>query len=231
MPENTMAKGIFAHQPSLVTPTYKEQAYQMIKDAILFQRFQVGVMYSQESICKELGISRTPVREALLELQKEGFVTYSRNKGIQVVPITQTEAHDILEMRSYIEKLSAGLAAQRASAGELVVLQRCVSDTKLNLDSGDQSLLYHIDHQFHRTIATMTHNSWIIRTLDMLLSHYLRFEDTSIYLNKDNAKKILDEHIEVCDAILKHDSKQAEEAIDKHLSNSYRRTVNKFWYD
>ena len=62
------------------TETYKNQAYDLIKNAILYNRFRVDAIYSQEAICTELGISRTPVREALLELQKEGYVSFARGR-------------------------------------------------------------------------------------------------------------------------------------------------------
>ena len=78
------------------TLTYKEQAYELIKDAVLFNRFRVGAIYSQDEICEELGISRTPVREALLELQKEGYVTFARGRGVKVVPVTYEIEKDIL---------------------------------------------------------------------------------------------------------------------------------------
>ncbi|MEG1294654.1 MAG: GntR family transcriptional regulator, partial [Clostridium sp.] len=66
-PEDSLLGGGYIH-----TNTYKEQAYKLIKDAVLYNRFRVGAVYSQEAICNELGLSRTPVREALLELQNEG---------------------------------------------------------------------------------------------------------------------------------------------------------------
>ena len=71
------------------TNTFKEQAYELIKDAILYNRFRIGAIYSQEAICNKLRISRTPVREALLELQKEGYVCFCRGKGVKVVPVTE----------------------------------------------------------------------------------------------------------------------------------------------
>ena len=74
------------------TETYKNQAYDLIKNAILYNRFRVDAIYSQEAICTELGISRTPVREALLELQKEGYVSFARGKGVKVVPVTEQDA-------------------------------------------------------------------------------------------------------------------------------------------
>ena len=72
MSENNSVAGIFSGHGQIKTPTYKEQAYRLIKEAILYQRFQADTIYSQEAIYQELGISRTPVREALLELQKAG---------------------------------------------------------------------------------------------------------------------------------------------------------------
>ena len=104
------------------TETYKNQAYDLIKNAILYNRFRVDAIYSQEAICTELGISRTPVREALLELQKEGYVSFARGKGVKVVPVTEQDAGDILEARIFLESHNAKLAAEigRASCRERV---------------------------------------------------------------------------------------------------------------
>ena len=106
--------GIFSGHGQIKTPTYKEQAYRLLKEAILYQRFQADTIYSQEAICQELGISRTPVREALLELQKENYIRFCRGKGIQIVSLDDQAIHDILEMRIYLEMAGAELAAQRA---------------------------------------------------------------------------------------------------------------------
>ena len=114
MSENNSVAGIFSGHGQIKTPTYKEQAYRLIKEAILYQRFQADTIYSQEAICQELGISRTPVREALLELQKENYIRFCRGKGIQIVSLDDQAIHDILEMRIYLALAGAVLAAQRA---------------------------------------------------------------------------------------------------------------------
>lgn len=118
-----MAEELFGGQDVGATPSYKEQAYRLIKEAILFNRFRVGAIYSQDDICKELGISRTPVREALLELQKDGYVSFSRGKGVQVVPVSDRDARDILETRMYIECINAKLAANRAAQRDLQAMR------------------------------------------------------------------------------------------------------------
>ena len=122
-----MAEELFGGQDVGATPSYKEQAYRLIKEAILFNRFRVGAIYSQDDICKELGISRTPVREALLELQKDGYVSFSRGKGVQVVPVSDRDARDILETRMYIECINAKLAANRAAQRDLQAMRESLT--------------------------------------------------------------------------------------------------------
>ena len=131
-----MAEELFGGQDVGATPSYKEQAYRLIKEAILFNRFRVGAIYSQDDICKELGISRTPVREALLELQKDGYVSFSRGKGVQVVPVSDRDARDILETRMYIECINAKLAANRAAQRDLQAMRESLDRLRPALHQG-----------------------------------------------------------------------------------------------
>ena len=211
------------------TPSFKEQAYALIKDAILFNRFRVGAIYSQEAICTELGISRTPVREALLELQKDGYVSFCRGKGVQVVPVSQTMAHDILEARLYAERVNAELAAVRATQQERDYLIQTLKDLQENLEGRDGQLLYRVDHRFHRGVAAAAHNQLMYRQSEVLLDHYLRFEVKSVYNNSIDGKIVFEEHVAILDAIQSGNGERAKQAMEKHLTNSYRRTVSQFW--
>jgi len=211
------------------TPSFKEQAYALIKDAILFNRFRVGAIYSQEAICTELGISRTPVREALLELQKDGYVSFCRGKGVQVVPVSQTMAHDILEARLYAERVNAELAAVRATQQERDYLVQTLKDLQENLEGRDGQLLYRVDHRFHRGVAAAAHNQLMYRQSEVLLDHYLRFEVKSVYNNSIDGKIVFEEHVAILDAIQSGNGERAKQAMEKHLTNSYRRTVSQFW--
>ena len=211
------------------TPSFKEQAYALIKDAILFNRFRVGAIYSQEAICTELGISRTPVREALLELQKDGYVSFCRGKGVQVVPVSQTMAHDILEARLYAERVNAELAAVRATQQERDYLVQTLKYLQENLEGRDGQLLYRVDHRFHRGVAAAAHNQLMYRQSEVLLDHYLRFEVKSVYNNSIDGKIVFEEHVAILDAIQSGNGERAKQAMEKHLTNSYRRTVSQFW--
>lgn len=229
MAETTAATGIFSDQPQIVTPTYKQQAYDLIKDAILYQRFRADAIYSQEGICQELGISRTPVREALLELQKEGYVHFCRGKGIKIVPIGANDIYDILEIRFYTEQTCAALAAQRATKQDLDKMRGFLDEIKKNLESKDGVMLYHIDHQFHRALAAASGNGWLLRSIEDILDNYLRFEVRSVYNNLIDANKVLSEHWAIYEAVGAQNPEKAQQAVMRHLENSYSRTLSKYW--
>lgn len=229
MAETTAATGIFSDQPHIVTPTYKQQAYDLIKDAIIYQRFRADAIYSQEGICQELGISRTPVREALLELQKEGYVYFYRGKGIKIVSIGADDIYDILEIRLYTERICASLAAQRATKKDLEKMSGFLDEIKKNLDSKDGVMLYHLDHQFHRALAEASHNSWLLRNIEDILDNYLRFEVKTVYNNLIDANSVLDEHRAIYEAVKSGNSEKAQQAAERHLERSYNRTLSKYW--
>lgn len=226
MPENdnSLLGGGYIH-----TNTYKEQAYELIKDAVLYNRFRVGAIYSQEAICSELAISRTPVREALLELQKEGYVCFSRGKGVKVVPVTEKDAKDILEMRIFTEKNNARLAALRGTDEAIEEIMNCLKELNEKLITRDSRMLYRIDHKFHRSIAIATGNGWMLRQTSLILDNYLRFEVKSVYNNSIDAQIVTEEHEAIGSAIKDRNHEKAEQAMNRHLMNSYKRTLSQIW--
>lgn len=229
MTESNLTNGIFPAKQQIRTATYKEQAYELIKTAILYQKLKPDTIYSQESICQTLNISRTPVREALLELQQEGYIQFQRGRGIQIVSLDGKTIHDILEMRIFQEKAAAQLAAIRATQEDLDYIGQCLEEHQKNLNSQDIDLCYRLDHQFHRSIARAAHNDYLYRTIDDVLDHYLCFEVLSIYNSYSCADTIWEEHKGLYDALLEHDSEKAVQVAETHLQNAYRRTMKGHW--
>ena len=229
MSENNSVAGIFSGHGQIKTPTYKEQAYRLIKEAILYQRFQADTIYSQEAICQELGISRTPVREALLELQKEDYIRFCRGKGIQIVTLDDKAIHDILEMRIYLEMAGAELAAQRATAADLDYIKECLESNQRHRSTDNIIQNYRMDHQFHRSVAKAAHNNLLYNTLDDVLNHYLRFETLTVYQSQTSSQSIVDEHQALYEAVKNRNAQQARQAAASHLENAYRRTLGNYW--
>lgn len=225
------AVGIFSGHGRIKKTTYKEQAYRLIKEAIIYQKLKPGTIYSQEAICQELGISRTPVREALLELQNEEYIHIRRGRGIEVISLDEKAIHSILEMRIYLEIASAELAAKRASKEDLDYIAECLENSQQNLDSQDIILCYRLDHQFHRAVAKAAYNEILYNAIDDVLNHYLRFEVLTVYQSKNDANLIWKEHNELYYAIKEHDSQKAHYAAKKHLQDAYKRTLGNYWFE
>ena len=147
---------------SAIAPvTMKQQAYELIKDAILYRRLQIGITYSQDALCSELNISRTPVREALLELQQEGYIAFMRGKGIQVIPVTRKRAQDIVEARYYLELSGARLAAQRRTAAQIEALEQLLLEQESRCHDRAVRASYQLDRKFHHEIFLASGNTWM----------------------------------------------------------------------
>ena len=221
--ETVNAKGIFEGKKGIVMPTYKEQAYELIKEAIIYQRFSIGEIYSQESICNELGISRTPVREALLELQKAGYIKFHRGRGISILPVTNDEVKSILEMRIYNERYSARLAARRITEADLKRLRQVLVQMEDKLETSDSEELYEMDRYFHHILLEAGKNIWLLKIVEDLRDNFLRFENRTIFRELQVRHQVLTEHKHIYDRIASRDEEGADRAMEQHLSQTYHR--------
>lgn len=228
--DTSKTKKLNNHGP-LKNATLKEQAYSLIKDAILYRRLQKNVVYSQDDLCEELGISRTPVREALIELQNENFISFVRGRGFKVVELTKKEALDIVEMRRDIELFGAELAAKRINDDQLTRLEAKHEKMADSINSKNTKLLYSLDYDFHNIIFEATGNSWLIDTIIKLRTHFLRVETQSAFSDIKTAKAVLKEHEGVVEALKKHNPKMARKAMEHHLNCTYKRTVTNILND
>lgn len=223
-PEET---SFFSGSHAIVTPTYKQQAYDLIKEAILYRRLEVGVVYSQDSICTELGISRTPVREALLELQQEGYLTFLRGRGISVQRMTTQEAKEIVEMRFYMERFSSRLAAQRAKPEHLSEMKENIELMRQGNGTTDHRYLYKLDRTFHQIMGEAAGNNWLRETIDKLRDHFLRIETQTAFDDPVMSAEVVREHEAIYQAILAGDQDRAEHTMNLHLERTYERTIRK----
>lgn len=206
--------------------TMKQQAYDLIKDAILYRRLQIGITYSQDALCNELRISRTPVREALLELQNEGYITFMRGKGIQVTPVTHKRARDIVEARYFLEVTGTRLAAGRRSEENLrnmTLLQEQMSSEPCFTEP---RVPYQLDREFHREIFLAADNSWLQEEMEQMRDHFLRIETQTAFDRPERATEVLQEHQAILDAIRAGDAGKAVEAMRHHLDCTIRRTID-----
>ncbi len=209
--------------------TFKEKAYILIKNSIMFNKFRVEGIYSQDDICDEIEISKTPVREALLQLQNEGFVKILRGKGVQIVPVNHGRAKDIIETRLLLEVNNAYFAASVLDEISKNEIKSCLDDLENFLVSKDSNYLYVIDHAFHKSIAKATKNKIFYKQTCLILDNYLRFENKNVYNNLIDGKIVFEEHRLIAEAIFNRDPKNASKNMETHLLKSYNRTLKEIW--
>lgn len=207
---------------AIVTNTYKDQAYRLIKDAIIYKKLALGSVYSQDLLCAELKISRTPVREALLELQKEGYLRILRGKGIYILPVTKEEAQDIIEMRYFVEALGCELAAARRNEQDLhnmlsVFKEMEARDGQIT----DFVMLYRLDRLFHLAIFEAAKNKRMQQIIEQLRDNFLRVEDQTAFA----IEPVIQEHRAIYQAIASADPEAAKQAMQVHMENSKKRTM------
>ena len=209
---------------TLSTATLKDQAYALIRENILFHKLTPGEVYAQDAFCSELGISRTPVREALLQLQQEGYVRFLRGKGIEVVPVTGKRAAAIIEARYYLEPHACYLAAKRRTEEHLKKLDAVLRAMDENMERRDPDVMYQLDRQFHALIFEAADNEWLSDCLNRLRDDFLRVETYSAFDSLEQAHAVWEEHCKIANTLRDGDASAALEAMQEHLYQITART-------
>lgn len=197
-----------------------DRAYQVIKQEILANRLRPGDVLPAERFVRELGLSRTPLREAIQRLEKEGFVEIKPRMGTFVSHLNLREIQDMYQVRRELEGLAARLAAERASPERLAevesALKRFSPKGKVNyaeMSEAGQSL--------HRLIIESCGNRVLAGFIRSLHEHFSRFRSLSL----DIPEKIMAshaEHLNILDALKRHDGARAEELVHQHFDHAGR---------
>ena len=128
------------------------RVFNSIENAILNGEYSDGESLNELKISKELGVSRTPVREALMQLELEGLVRSIPNKGAVVVGVSEQDTRDIYEIRVRIEGLAARLAAEKMTPEEVRALEKIVELQEFYLMKNDTEQIFRLDTDFHKII-------------------------------------------------------------------------------
>lgn len=135
-------------------------------------RLQIGITYSQDALCSELNISRTPVREALLELQQEGYIAFMRGKGIQVIPVTREArtGHCRGALLFGAERRTTCGATTHGAQTE--ALEQLLLEQESRCHDRAVRASYQLDRKFHREIFLASGNTWMQEEIEKLRDHF-----------------------------------------------------------
>ena len=194
----------------------RDIVYQELKTQIMTGSIKPGTRIMEVEIAEEMGVSRTPIREAIRKLEKEGFVTIEPRKGVYAADLSVYDMVEALEVRQTLEGLAAGLAAERITDEQREALIECTENFNKAVAEENSQDMIHFDTKLHHLIVEASDNKVLVDMVSRLQELVLRFR----YLYFSDFKRssaMPEEHKQIVDAVCSGDAEKAREAADIHI--------------
>lgn len=197
----------------------REIVFETLREAIISGKLKAGERLMEVQLAEEMGVSRTPVREAIRKLELEGFVVMVPRKGAYVAGISTKDITEVFEIRAALESLAASLAAERITEEELEELERLLVQVAECAQKDDLEKLIEIDTQFHDCLYKASRNDRLVQIISNLREQIQRFRTTSL-ASPGRMKQTLKEHKKIVEAISQRDMKLAHDLAIEHIENA-----------
>ena len=197
----------------------RELVLDAIRSAIMNGTLQPRERLMEIQMAEELGVSRTPIREALRKLELEGFIVMVPRKGAYVSDLSFKDIADVFEIRAALEGLAAGLAAERITEEELERMERLLVEKQEAITQDDISKLVEVDTKFHELMYQASRNVRLGSIISNLREQIQRFRLTSLSYPGRN-KLSLEEHKKIVEAIQARDYQMARQLATEHIENA-----------
>lgn len=197
----------------------RELVLDAIREAIINGSLQPRERLMEIQLAEELGVSRTPVREALRNLELEGFIVMVPRKGAYVADLSIKDVVDVFEIRAALEGLAAGLAAERITGEELEEMERQLVEKGEAIAQNNFTRLVEVDTKFHETMYKASRNERLSSIISNLREQIQRFRSTSLSY-PGRMRESLDEHRGILEAIESRDVTLARQLAQEHIENA-----------
>jgi DNA-binding GntR family transcriptional regulator len=194
----------------------REYALRQIQENIENLQLKPGSTVSENELAKELGLSRTPVREALQELQKSNLIEVYPQRGIIIARIDFEVVAEMAFLRCVLEKAVVEALCDCITEENILELERNIKLQEFYLNSKSAGKIYELDNEFHRDMFVMCHKERIYGMMEATQVHFNRVRTLSLYSVKD--LKTVEEHKAILSAVMAGDKTLAAELITNHLS-------------
>ena len=196
----------------------RDVVFNTLRKAILTGELKPGERLMEIHLANRLGVSRTPIREAIHKLEREGLVIMIPRRGAEVAQITEKSLKDVLEVRRALDALCVELACDRISAEEKELLKEACDDFARATETKDATIIAKADVAFHDIIVQATGNQRLIQLINNLSEQMYRYRFEYI---KDEIRhdSLIDEHRIIYESIVKRDKKKAAETAELHIDN------------
>ncbi|WP_170917508.1 GntR family transcriptional regulator [Maledivibacter halophilus] len=198
----------------------KEKAYEFIKNKIITCELMPGSDIEEDELALELGISRTPVREAILRLEQEKLVNIYPRKGSFVAPITLNDIQEIFQIREIVEVQVAKIVCKSISKEKLLYFKEQFDkmDEEGNLISYRD--FFELDLKFHKFIVTSNDNQYLIEFINKIYDKDYRIRVLTTSMFEEERKRNKKEHLDIINAFLEKNEEKVEKYLREHIKNS-----------
>jgi len=197
----------------------RELVFEAIREAIISGHLKPGERLMEIQLAEELGVSRTPVREAIRKLEQEGLVVMVPRKGAYVADISMKDIAEVFEIRGALEGLAAELAAERATEEELERLERLLVAIGECIERQDVDGMIEKDTEFHDLLFSASHNERLVQILSLLREQIQRFRSRTL-ARVERMKVALEEHKAIVEALGRRDSELARSLAEAHIESA-----------
>jgi DNA-binding GntR family transcriptional regulator len=207
-----------AVEPIANPASFKRKAYAALKDVIVSMdvyRSRSDIRLDERRLAHDFGISRTPVREAMAQLEREGFVRSVPRRGIYVVRKTRREVIEMITAWAALESMAARLITENANAEEIASLRRMFATFENGAVAAKLDEYSEVNIGFHQAIIRMSHNRVLIDLAENLFTHMRMIRRKTIG-EKDRADRSIRDHMHIIEALEARDTARAEELVRTH---------------
>lgn len=200
-----------------------DSAYERIREAIRAGQLPPGSRIVESELASWLGVSRTPIREAVLRLEQDGLVTYAPRQGLTVASLDYQAVIELYGMREVLEGTAARFAANHASQAEVETLKEML-DMERSIEDAESDRAAIANRQFHQILYFAAHNRFLLKSLNALSDSMMLLGHTTLAM-PGRHKTAIQEHTAIVEAITTGDADGAEQAARAHIREAQRHRV------
>ena len=196
----------------------RDVVFHTLREAILKGELKPGERLMELQLAAKLGVSRTPIREAIRMLEQEGLAVTIPRKGAEVAKMTEKDMEDVLQIRDALDELAATIACEQISEEELSHLRETMYEFEKSTKTGDVKRIAEADVQFHDIIYKATGNPKLVILLNNLREQMYRYR-VEYLKDEKNYPMLVKEHCEIVEGLSNKDKEKLTAAMHKHVMN------------
>ena len=198
----------------------RERAYEYLKENLLSGRFKPGERLTEEYLAGELGVSRTPVREALHKLEQEGLIQPLETRGFRVASDSKEEMEELFEIRSILEGYALRCVCERISDKDLAELEGYIRNAEESFNENKVDKIFHYNTRFHDTLHTLvSHKPRLHNMMTDMRKYVLRYRKDTLHYDY-GSKRSIEGHRKIMMALRLKDPELCERIMRAHIHES-----------